>query len=44
LSDQVLSDLSWAANGVNRPDDGRVAPYWRHIKVIDSYLAMADDA
>ena len=43
LSTQVLSDLLWAAFGVNRPaSDGRTVPYWRHIMVIDVYLAMAD--
>jgi len=40
---QVLSDLLWAANGINRPASGdRTAPYWRHIMVIDIYAAMAD--
>lgn len=42
LSAQVLSDLLWAAFGVNRPSGDRTAPYWRHIMVIDVYLAMAD--
>lgn len=43
LQPHVLSDLLWAAFGVNRPDsDGRTAPYWRHIMVIDVYVAMAD--
>jgi nitroreductase len=40
---QVLSNLLWAAFGINRPASGdRTAPYWRHIMVIDVYLAMAD--
>ena len=39
---QVLSDLLWAAFGVNRPSGDRTAPYWRHIMVIDVYAAMAD--
>jgi nitroreductase len=39
---QILSDLLWAAFGVNRPSGDRTAPYWRHIMVIDVYLAMAD--
>jgi nitroreductase len=40
---QVLSDLLWAAFGINRPASGdRTAPYWRHIMVIDVYAAMAD--
>ena len=43
LPAQVLSDLLWAAFGVNRPAiDGRTVPYWRHVMVIDVYLAMAD--
>jgi nitroreductase len=39
---QVLSDLMWAAFGINRPSGDRTAPYWRHIMVIDVYAAMAD--
>ncbi len=42
LPPQVLSDLLWSAFGVNRPSGDRTAPYWRHIMVIDLYLAMAD--
>jgi nitroreductase len=42
LSDQVLSEIMWAAYGVNRPSGDRTAPYWRHIMVIDVYAAMAD--
>jgi nitroreductase len=43
LQPQVLSDLLWAAFGVNRPaSDGRTAPYWRHVLVIDVYVASAD--
>lgn len=43
LSPQVLSDLLWAAFGINRPASGdRTAPYWRHVMVIDVYAAMAD--
>jgi nitroreductase len=42
LSLQTLSDLLWAAYGVNRPSGDRTAPYWRHIMVIDVYAAMAD--
>jgi nitroreductase len=42
LSMQVLSDLLWAAYGVNRPSGDRTAPSWRHIMVIDLYAAMAD--
>ena len=42
LAPQVLSDLLWAADGVNRPSGDRTAPYWRHIMVVDIYAAMAD--
>ena len=43
LPPQVLSDLLWAAFGINRPASGdRTAPYWRHIMVIDVYAVMAD--
>ena len=43
LPPQVLSDLLWAAFGINRPASGdRTAPYWRHVMVIDIYAAMAD--
>ena len=42
LDPQVLSDLLWAADGVNRPSGDRTAPYWRHIMVLDIYAAMAD--
>jgi nitroreductase len=43
LSAQALSDLLWAAFGINRPNSGdRTAPYWRHIMVIDIYAALAD--
>jgi nitroreductase len=43
LPPQVLSDLLWAGFGVNRPASGdRTVPYWRHVMVIDIYLAMAD--
>jgi len=42
LPEPVLSDLLWAAYGVNRPSGDRTAPYWRHIMVIDVYAAMAD--
>jgi len=42
IPSQVLSDLLWAAFGVNRPSGDRTAPYWRHIMVIDVYAALAD--
>ncbi|MFC5437638.1 nitroreductase family protein [Rhodanobacter umsongensis] len=40
---RLLSDLLWAAFGINRAETGdRTAPYWRHVMVIDVYVAMAD--
>ena len=42
LAAQTLSDLLWAAFGINRPSGDRTAPYWRHVMVIDVYAAMAD--
>lgn len=42
LPPQILSDVLWAAYGVNRPSGDRTAPYWRHIMVIDVYATMAD--
>lgn len=43
LPDSLVSDLLWAAFGVNRPQTAdRTAPYWRHVMVMDVYLAMAD--
>ena len=39
----VLSDLLWAANGVNRPDSGRrTAPSAKNLQEIDIYVATAD--
>jgi len=43
LSDQHLSNLLWAAWGVNRPhEDGRTAPRWRDAYLLDIYLVRAD--
>jgi nitroreductase len=43
LPDQVVSDLLWAAFGINRDALGdRTAPYWRHVMVIDIYAATAN--
>ena len=42
LQPQVLSDMLWAAFGINRPGGDRTAPYWRHVMVIDVYAAMED--
>jgi nitroreductase len=42
LSAQTLSDLLWAAFGINRANGDRTAPFWRHVMVIDIFVAMAD--
>jgi len=42
LPAQLLSDLLWAAYGINRPNGDRTVPCWRHLRVIDLYAAMAD--
>ena len=43
LPPQVLSDLLWAAAGVNRPESGkRTAPSARDWREIDVYVAMAE--
>lgn len=40
---QELSNLLWAANGVNRPESGkRSAPSARDWREIDVYVAIAD--
>ena len=39
---QLLSDLLWAAFGINRPSGDRTAPYWRHVMVMDLCVALAD--
>ncbi len=42
LPREVLSNLLWAAFGINRPSGDRTAPYWRHVMVIDLYATMAN--
>jgi SagB-type dehydrogenase family enzyme len=42
LPDQVLSNLLWAAFGVNRPDGHRTAPSARNWQEIDVYVATAE--
>lgn len=43
LPDQTLSDLLWAAFGVNRPETGgRTAPSTHNWQDIDIYVASAD--
>ena len=42
LPDQLLSDLLWAAFGINRPQSGdRTAPSWRHSIELIIYAATA---
>ena len=43
LSDQDLSDLIWAAAGINRTNEGlRTAPSWRNYQDIDLYVCFAE--
>ncbi len=43
LSNQDLSNLLWAAWGVNRSEhDGRTAPRWRDAYLLDIYVIRAD--
>jgi SagB-type dehydrogenase family enzyme len=42
LSSQTLSNLLWAANGVNRPDGKRTAPTAAGWNNIDIYVTTAD--
>jgi len=43
LPDQVLSNLLWAADGVNRADSGkRTAPTAMNLQEIDVYVALAE--
>jgi SagB-type dehydrogenase family enzyme len=45
LPPQVLSNLLWAAFGINRPESGkRTAPSARNWQEIDIYVATADGA
>jgi len=40
----LLSNLLWAANGVNRPDGGRTAPSAMNAQEIDVYVALPSGA
>ena len=42
LSQETLSNLLWAAWGINRPDGHRTAPSARNLQDIDVYVAMDD--
>ena len=41
LTPQQLSDMLWAANGINRPDGRRTAPSARNKQEIDIYITTA---
>jgi len=40
LPEQVLSNLLWAADGINRPDGRRTAPSARNWQEIEIYVAL----
>ena len=42
LTEQQLSDLLWAAFGVNRPDGHRTAPSTMNLRCLDLYVGTAD--
>ena len=42
LRPQDLSDLLWAANGVNRDDGRRTAPSTRNLQEVEIYVAFAE--
>jgi SagB-type dehydrogenase family enzyme len=42
LTMESLSNLLWAAWGINRPDGHRTAPSARNMQEIDVYVAMSD--
>jgi nitroreductase len=39
---EILSNLLWAARGINRPDGHRTAPSARNMQEIDVYVALSD--
>ena len=44
LSRQDLSNLLWAANGINRSDGRRTAPSARNVREFEIYAILKDDA
>lgn len=44
LSQRHLSEVLWAAFGINRPDKHRTAPTWRGMFAIDVYAVLGDGA
>jgi len=44
LQPQDLSDLLWAANGINRPDGKRTAPSCRDFRDVEVYVVLPEGA
>jgi len=44
ISAQDLSDLLWAANGINRPDGKRTAPSAKNVQDVDVFVIMKEGA
>jgi len=44
IKPQDLSDLLWAANGVNRPDGRRTAPTARNLQEVEVYAVLPEGA
>lgn len=44
LKPRDLSNLLWAANGINRPDGKRTAPSCRDFREVDIYVIMQEGA
>ena len=44
LKPQDLSDVLWAANGVNRPDGKRTAPSCRNFQDVEVYVVLPEGA
>jgi len=44
LRAQDLSDLLWAANGINRPDGRRTAPTARNLQEVEMYVVFPEGA
>jgi len=44
LRPQDLSDLLWAANGINRPDGKRTAPSCRNFQEVEVYVILPEGA
>ena len=44
LKPQDLSDVLWAANGINRPDGRRTAPSCRNFQDVEVYVVLPEGA